>query len=108
MADLLRQAEQGQPVQLTLSGEHSAQTFHTAPLGLVERIQRFFKAPALYGRARAAMKIVARNISPRTAWALSKQAYTPCSARLYAARGVQSKDDELDDGADRPPAVKKA
>ena len=43
LADLLRQAEQGQPVRLTLSGEHSAQTFHTAPLGLVQRIQRFLR-----------------------------------------------------------------
>ena len=43
VADLLRQAEQGQPVRLTLSGEHSAQTFHTAPLGLVQRIQRFLR-----------------------------------------------------------------
>ena len=43
VADLLRQAEQGQPVRLTLSGEHSAQSFHTAPLGLVQRIQRFLR-----------------------------------------------------------------
>ena len=43
VAELLRQAEQGQPVRLTLSGEHSAQTFHTAPLGLVQRIQRFLR-----------------------------------------------------------------
>ena len=43
VAELLRQAEQGQPVRLTLSGEHCAQTFHTAPLGLVQRIQRFLK-----------------------------------------------------------------
>ena len=43
LADLLRQAEQGQPVRLTLSGEHSAQSFHTAPLGLVQRIQRFLR-----------------------------------------------------------------
>ena len=43
VAELLRQAEQGQPVRLTLSGEHSAQSFHTAPLGLVQRIQRFLR-----------------------------------------------------------------
>ena len=43
VADLLRQAEQGQPVRLTLSGEHSAQSFHTAPLGLVQRIQRLLR-----------------------------------------------------------------
>ena len=43
LADLLRQAEQGQPVRLTLSGEHSAQSFHTAPLGLVQRIQRLLR-----------------------------------------------------------------
>ena len=43
VAALLRQAEQGQPVRLTLSGEHSAQSFHTAPLGLVQRIQRFLR-----------------------------------------------------------------
>jgi len=43
VAELLKQAEQGQPVRLTLSGEHSAQTFHTAPLGLVQRIQRLFR-----------------------------------------------------------------
>ena len=43
LAELLRQAEQGHPVRRTMSGEHSAQSFHTAPLGLVQRIQRFLR-----------------------------------------------------------------
>ena len=46
------------------------------------------------------MKIVARDIPPRTAWALEQAGVHPLLARLYAARGVQSKD-ELDDGLAR-------
>lgn len=51
------------------------------------------------------MKIVARDIPPRTAWALEQAGVHPLLARLYAARGVQSKD-ELDDGLARllPPS----
>ena len=54
------------------------------------------------------MKIVARDIPPRTAWALEQAGVHPLLARLYAARGVQSKD-ELDDGLARllPPASMK-
>lgn len=46
------------------------------------------------------MKIVARDIPPRAAWALEQAGIHPLLARLYAARGVQSKD-ELDDGLAR-------
>jgi hypothetical protein len=102
---LLRQAEQGQPVRLTLCGERSAQTFHTAPAGPGATHSRLFQAPALYGRARAAMKIIARDIPPRAAWALEQAGVHPLLARLYAARGVRAKD-ELDDGLARllPPS----
>ncbi|MDA8444741.1 single-stranded-DNA-specific exonuclease RecJ [Paracidovorax valerianellae] len=43
------------------------------------------------------MKIVARDIPPRAAWALEQAGVHPLLARLYAARGVCAKD-ELDDG----------
>jgi len=51
------------------------------------------------------MKIVARNIPPRAVWALEQAGVHPLLARLFAARGVQSKD-ELDDGLSRllPPS----
>jgi single-stranded-DNA-specific exonuclease len=51
------------------------------------------------------MKIVARDIPPRAAWALEQAGIHPLLARLYAARGVLGKD-ELDDGLARllPPA----
>jgi len=51
------------------------------------------------------MKIIARNIPPRAAWALEQAGIHPLLARLYAARGVCAKD-ELDDGLARllPPA----
>jgi single-stranded-DNA-specific exonuclease len=51
------------------------------------------------------MKIVARDIPPRAAWALEQAGVHPLLARLFAARGVQSKD-ELDDGLARllPPS----
>ena len=51
------------------------------------------------------MKIIARDIPPRAAWALEQAGIHPLLARLYAARGVQGKD-ELDDGLARllPPA----
>jgi len=51
------------------------------------------------------MKIVARQVPPRAAWALEQAGVHPLLARLYAARGVQSRD-ELDDGLARllPPA----
>ena len=54
------------------------------------------------------MKIVARDIPPRTAWALEQAGVHPLLARLYAARGVQSKE-ELDDGLARllPPSGEK-
>ena len=42
------------------------------------------------------MKIVVRDIPPRAAWALEQAGIHPLLARLYAARGVQGKD-ELDD-----------
>jgi single-stranded-DNA-specific exonuclease len=46
------------------------------------------------------MKIVARDIPPRAAWALEQAGVHPLLARLFAARGVSSKD-ELDDGLAR-------
>ncbi len=51
------------------------------------------------------MKIIARDIPPRAAWALEQAGVHPLLARLFAARGVQSKD-ELDDGLARllPPS----
>ncbi|MCY7319770.1 MAG: single-stranded-DNA-specific exonuclease RecJ [Ramlibacter sp.] len=42
------------------------------------------------------MKIVVRDIPPRAAWALEQAGIHPLLARLYAARGVQGKE-ELDD-----------
>lgn len=46
------------------------------------------------------MKIVTRDIPPRAAWALEQAGIHPLLARLYAARGVHSKD-ELDDALAR-------
>ena len=43
------------------------------------------------------MKILVRDIPPRTVWALEQAGVHPLLAQLYAARGVQSKA-ELDDG----------
>jgi len=43
------------------------------------------------------MKIVPRDIPPRTAWTLEQAGVHPLLAQLYAARGVRSAD-ELDDG----------
>ncbi|MGD9774268.1 phosphoglycerate mutase [Diaphorobacter sp.] len=43
VADLLRQAESGTPVRLTLSGERNALGFHSAPRGLGQRIQSLFR-----------------------------------------------------------------
>jgi len=42
------------------------------------------------------MKIIERDIPPRTAWALEQAGVHPLLARLYAARGVRGKE-ELDD-----------
>jgi single-stranded-DNA-specific exonuclease len=51
------------------------------------------------------MNIIARDIPPRAAWALEQAGIHPLLARLYAARGVTTRD-ELDDGLARllPPA----
>ena len=46
------------------------------------------------------MKIVAREVAPRTVWALEQAGVHPLLARLYAARGVRAKE-ELDDGLAR-------
>ena len=46
------------------------------------------------------MKIIARDIPPRTVWALEQAGVHPLLARLFAARGVMAKD-ELDDGLAR-------
>ena len=52
------------------------------------------------------MKITARDVPPRSVWALEQAGVHPLLARLYAARGVLGKD-ELDDGLARllPPAT---
>ncbi|RZL95162.1 MAG: single-stranded-DNA-specific exonuclease RecJ [Variovorax sp.] len=52
------------------------------------------------------MKIVARDIPPRSVWALEQAGVHPLLARLYAARGVLGKE-ELDDGLARllPPTT---
>ncbi|MBB1600925.1 single-stranded-DNA-specific exonuclease RecJ [Variovorax sp. UMC13] len=54
------------------------------------------------------MKIIARDIPPRSVWALEQAGVHPLLARLYAARGVLGKE-ELDDGLARllPPATLK-
>lgn len=54
------------------------------------------------------MKIIARDIPPRAAWALEQAGVHPLLARLYAARGILGKD-ELDDGLARllPPSTMK-
>lgn len=51
------------------------------------------------------MKIIPRDIPPRAAWALEQAGIHPLLARLYAARGVQAKE-ELDNALGRllPPA----
>jgi len=51
------------------------------------------------------VKIIPRDIPPRSAWALEQAGVHPLLARLYAARGVRHQD-ELDDGLARllPPA----
>ena len=43
------------------------------------------------------MKLIARDIPPRSVWALEQAGIHPLLAQLYAARGVQSAE-ELDDG----------
>lgn len=51
------------------------------------------------------MKIINRDVPPRAAWALEQGGLHPLLARLFAARGITSKD-ELDDALARliPPA----
>lgn len=43
VADLLRTAESGAAVQLTLCGERNALAFHTAPRTLAQRFQNLFR-----------------------------------------------------------------
>jgi single-stranded-DNA-specific exonuclease len=43
------------------------------------------------------MKLLTRDVPPRSAWALEQAGIHPLLARLYAARGVKTQD-ELDDG----------
>ena len=43
------------------------------------------------------MKITVRDVPPRAAWALEQTGVHPLLARLYAARGVSTKE-QLDDG----------
>ena len=42
------------------------------------------------------MKIITRDVPPRAAWALEQSGLHPLLARLFAARGITSKD-QLDD-----------
>ena len=51
------------------------------------------------------MKIIARDIPPRAVWALEQAGVHPLLARLYAARGVSTKE-ELDNALARllPPS----
>jgi single-stranded-DNA-specific exonuclease len=56
------------------------------------------------------MKITVRDVPPRAAWALEQVGVHPLLARLYAARGVNSKE-QLDDGLGKlliPPDLKGA
>jgi single-stranded-DNA-specific exonuclease len=46
------------------------------------------------------MKIITRDVPPRAAWALEQSGLHPLLARLFAARGITSKD-ELDDALAR-------
>ena len=46
------------------------------------------------------MKIIARDVPPRTAWSLEQAGVHPLLARLFAARGVRSAE-ELDDNASK-------
>ncbi len=46
------------------------------------------------------MKLLTRDVPPRSAWALEQSGIHPLLARLYAARGVQAPD-ELDDALTR-------
>ena len=46
------------------------------------------------------LRLVTRDVPPRTAWALEQAGVHPLLARLFAARGVRGKD-ELDDGLAR-------
>ena len=54
------------------------------------------------------MKLIARDIPPRSVWTLEQAGIHPLLAQLYAARGVQSTE-ELDDGLARliPPSALK-
>jgi single-stranded-DNA-specific exonuclease len=54
------------------------------------------------------MKLIVRDIPPRSAWALEQSGVHPLLARLYAARGVNTRE-ELDDGLAKllPPASMK-
>ncbi len=49
VAELLRRADSGEPVQLTLCGERNARGFHTAPRGLVQRFQSLFRPQRFTG-----------------------------------------------------------
>ena len=53
------------------------------------------------------MKLLTREVPPRSAWALEQAGIHPLLARLYAARGVQHPD-ELDDALTRllPPTAR--
>jgi single-stranded-DNA-specific exonuclease len=50
------------------------------------------------------MKLIERDIPPRAVWALEQAGVHPLLARLYAARGVSSRD-ELDDALSAPAAA---
>jgi hypothetical protein len=104
-ARLLRELDAGRPCTLTLCGERSAQTFAHCGKACFASCPAGWRAPAFH-LAGPAMKILARDIPPRAAWALEQAGVHPLLARLYAARGIHGRD-ELDDGLARllPPAV---
>jgi hypothetical protein len=102
---LLGELDSGHKVTLTLCGERSAQTFQSLPEACFASCPAGWRAPPFH-LAGPAMKIFARDVPPRAAWALEQAGVHPLLARLYAARGVSSRD-ELDDGLARllPPAA---
>ncbi len=92
-------------MRLTLCGERAFQTFEAAPQGFFQKISRFFGTYPSVRASEFAMKFTVRDIPPRAAWALEQAGVHPLLARLFAARGVSTRD-ELDDGLARllPPS----
>ena len=91
VAELLAALHAAPTVTLTLCGERGAQRFGVAaarPGGAGPRA--LFQRASAAGRAGGAvMTIVARDVPPRSAWALEQAGVHPLLARLFAARGVR-------------------